>query len=83
MAGGFTAASVQWTRCVQYMMSTPNLRFYSPSCTFTNALSPVQVAIVSKALEIVRSAEGAQLRRERCHACGELQLLVFCSCSHV
>lgn len=40
------------------------LRFYSPSCTFTNALSPVQVAIVGKALEIVRSAEGAQLRRD-------------------
>ncbi|PHP64549.1 8-amino-7-oxononanoate synthase, partial [Zhengella mangrovi] len=40
------------------------LRFYSPSCTFTNALSPVQVAIVSKALGIVRSAEGARLRRD-------------------
>ena len=38
------------------------LRFYSPSCTFSNALSPVQVAIVSKALEIVRSQEGRTLR---------------------
>ncbi|WP_294646549.1 aminotransferase class I/II-fold pyridoxal phosphate-dependent enzyme [uncultured Aureimonas sp.] len=38
------------------------LRFYSPSCTFSNALSPVQVAIIGQALSIVRSAEGAALR---------------------
>jgi 7-keto-8-aminopelargonate synthetase-like enzyme len=38
------------------------LKFYSPSCTFSNALSPVQVAVVSKALQIVRSAEGQKLR---------------------
>ena len=38
------------------------LRFYSPPCTFSNALSPVQVAVVTKALEIVRSAEGQRLR---------------------
>ena len=38
------------------------LRFYSPSCTFSNALSPVQAAIVSKAFEIVDSDEGRILR---------------------
>jgi glycine C-acetyltransferase len=38
------------------------LRFYSPSCTFSNALSPVQAAIVLKAFEIVDSAEGRSLR---------------------
>jgi len=39
------------------------LRFYSPSCTFSNALSPVQAAIVLKAFEIVDSGEGRDLRR--------------------
>ena len=38
------------------------LRFYSPPCTFSNALSPVQAAIVLKAFEIVDSAEGITLR---------------------
>jgi glycine C-acetyltransferase len=38
------------------------LRFYSPPCTFSNALSPVQAATVLKAFEIVDSAEGRQLR---------------------
>lgn len=38
------------------------LRFYSPSNTFTNALSPIQVAIVDKAFDIVSSEEGDQLR---------------------
>jgi glycine C-acetyltransferase len=38
------------------------LKFYSPSCTFSNALSPVQVAVIGKALEIIRSAEGRALR---------------------
>lgn len=38
------------------------LRFYSPSCTFSNALSPTQVAVVAKALDIVRSEEGQDLR---------------------
>jgi len=40
------------------------LRFYSPSCTFSNALSPAQVATVARALDIVRSDEGALLRRK-------------------
>ena len=39
------------------------LRFYSPPCTFSNALSPVQAATVLKAFEIVDSAEGRDLRR--------------------
>ena len=38
------------------------LRFYSPPCTFSNALSPAQAATVLKALEIVRSEEGRALR---------------------
>jgi 7-keto-8-aminopelargonate synthetase-like enzyme len=40
------------------------LRFYSPSCTFSNALSPIQIAVVDKALEIVRAEEGRSLRRK-------------------
>jgi glycine C-acetyltransferase len=39
------------------------LRFYSPPCTFSNALSPVQAATVLKAFEIVESAEGRALRK--------------------
>jgi len=38
------------------------LRFYSPSCTFSNSLSPIQIATISKSLEIVRSKEGGKLR---------------------
>ena len=38
------------------------LRYYSPSCTFSNALSPAQVATITKALDIVESAEGKVLR---------------------
>ncbi len=38
------------------------LRFYSPSCTFSNALSPAQVAAVTKSLDIIQSEEGATLR---------------------
>jgi 7-keto-8-aminopelargonate synthetase-like enzyme len=38
------------------------LRFYSPSCTFSNALSPVQAAVVLKAFDIVDSAQGDDLR---------------------
>ncbi len=40
------------------------LRFYAPSCTFSNALSPAQVAAVLTALDIVQSAEGAALRAQ-------------------
>ena len=52
--GGFVATN---SRAVKEY-----LRFYSPSCTFSNALSPAQVAIVAKALDIVDSAEGDDLR---------------------
>lgn len=40
------------------------LRFYSPPCTFSNAVSPVQAATVLKAFDIIESAEGAELRRK-------------------
>jgi glycine C-acetyltransferase len=40
------------------------LRFYSTPGTFSNALSPVQAAIILKAFEIVESAEGADLRQK-------------------
>jgi 7-keto-8-aminopelargonate synthetase-like enzyme len=38
------------------------LRFYSPTTTFSNALSQVQAAVALKAFEIVESSEGAKLR---------------------
>ena len=40
------------------------LRFYSPSTTFSNAMSPVNAAIVLKAFEIIDTAEGETLRGE-------------------
>ena len=43
------------------------LKFYSPSCTFSNALSPIQVATVTRALEIVRAPEGQMLRDKLMH----------------
>jgi 7-keto-8-aminopelargonate synthetase-like enzyme len=52
--GGFVATN---SRAVKEY-----LRFYSPSCTFSNALSPAQVATVAKALDIVESDEGKTLR---------------------
>jgi glycine C-acetyltransferase len=39
------------------------LKFYSCSATFSNALSPVQAATVTKAFDIVRSKRGASLRK--------------------
>jgi glycine C-acetyltransferase len=38
------------------------LKVYSPSNTFSNALSPAQSAVVCTALDIVRSAEGQRFR---------------------
>lgn len=52
--GGFVATN---SRAVKEY-----LRFYSPSNTFTNALSPIQIAVVEKALSIVQSEEGDMLR---------------------
>ena len=43
------------------------LRFYSPSCTFSNALSPAQVATVTRALDIVQSEAGEILRNRLMH----------------
>ena len=40
------------------------LRYYSPSTTFSNSLSPIQSAVVLKAFEIVESQEGEELRGE-------------------
>lgn len=40
------------------------LRFFSPPCTFSNALSPMQAASVLKAFEIIESDDGAELRRK-------------------
>jgi glycine C-acetyltransferase len=54
--GGFVACN---SRAVKEY-----LRFYSPPCTFSNAMSPVQAATVLKAFEIVDSAEGKELRAE-------------------
>lgn len=39
------------------------LRFYSPANTFSNSLSPVQVAVVAEALRIVSGPDGADRRR--------------------
>jgi glycine C-acetyltransferase len=39
------------------------LQYNSSTCTFSNALSPVQAATVQKAFDIVQSSEGLSLRR--------------------
>lgn len=39
------------------------LKFYGCSATFSNAMSPVQAATVTKAFEIIQSDKGRQLRR--------------------
>jgi len=57
--GGFVATSSAAIR--EY------LRPYAPSHTFSNAISPPQCAAVLKAIEIVRSAEGDQLREKVGH----------------
>ncbi len=54
--GGFVASG---SRAVKEY-----LKFYSPTTTFSNALSQVQAAIVLKAFEIVDSPEGDGLRQE-------------------
>ncbi|MES2903057.1 MAG: aminotransferase class I/II-fold pyridoxal phosphate-dependent enzyme [Pseudomonadota bacterium] len=52
--GGFVAARRRSVK--EY------LRYYSSPNTFSNAMSPANAAIVGKALDIIRSAEGAALR---------------------
>jgi 7-keto-8-aminopelargonate synthetase-like enzyme len=54
--GGFVASN---SRAVKEY-----LKYYSPTTTFSNALSQVQAATVLKAIEIVDSAEGDALRDE-------------------
>lgn len=53
--GGFVATQSSAVR--QY------LKFYGSPQTFSNALSPVQTAVISEALKIVRTDEGRQLRQ--------------------
>jgi 7-keto-8-aminopelargonate synthetase-like enzyme len=53
--GGFVCANASHLR--QYLKA-----FAGPN-TFSNALSPVQAAVVLRAVEIIRSSEGRQLRR--------------------
>ena len=55
--GGFVATN---SRAVKEY-----LRFYSPTCTFSNALSPTQIATVTKALDIVRSRRRYQTLRDK------------------
>lgn len=57
--GGFVACNSRAVR--EY------LRYFGSSGTFSNALSPVQSAVILKALEIVRSEEGASLRDSLMH----------------
>lgn len=54
--GGFVSCNSPAVR--QY------LKFYGCSATFSNALSPVQAAVVAKAFEIVDSDRGSDLRRQ-------------------
>jgi glycine C-acetyltransferase len=53
--GGFVACNSKAVR--EY------LRYFGSSGTFSNALSPVQSAIVLQALDIIRAQEGVELRR--------------------
>jgi glycine C-acetyltransferase len=54
--GGFVSCNSPAVR--QY------LKFYGCSATFSNALSPVQAATVTKAFEIIDSDKGRELRRQ-------------------
>ncbi|HLD44095.1 MAG TPA: aminotransferase class I/II-fold pyridoxal phosphate-dependent enzyme, partial [bacterium] len=54
--GGFLATASLAVR--QYM------KFYGSPQTFSNALSPVQTAVIMQALKIVRSPEGTKLREQ-------------------
>jgi 7-keto-8-aminopelargonate synthetase-like enzyme len=55
------------------------LKYYGSTCTFSNALSPSQSAIVQKAFDIVKSQEGRALReslmRNVCYLRSELEKL--------
>jgi glycine C-acetyltransferase len=49
------------------------LKYYGSSATFSNALSPVQAATVTKAFEIVQSDKGGQLRSLLMQRIGQLR----------
>ena len=49
------------------------LKFYGCSATFSNALSPVQSATVTKAFEIVQSDRGRELRRMLLKRVGQMR----------
>ena len=49
------------------------LKYYGSTATFSNALSPVQAATVTKALEIVRSEKGRHLRSVLMERIGQLR----------
>jgi glycine C-acetyltransferase len=49
------------------------LKYYGSSATFSNALSPVQAATVTKAFEIVRSERGEGLRRTLMERIGQVR----------
>jgi len=49
------------------------LKFYGCSATFSNALSPVQSATVTKAFEIVQSDKGRELRRTLLKRVGQMR----------
>lgn len=63
--GGFVACSSAAVR--QY------LKYYGSSATFSNALSPVQAATVTKAFEIVDSEKGQALRRQLLKRVGQMR----------
>jgi 7-keto-8-aminopelargonate synthetase-like enzyme len=63
--GGFVACNSPAVK--QY------LKFYGCSATFSNALSPVQAATVTKAFEIVQSERGSDLRRMLLKRVGQLR----------
>ena len=48
--------------CVRNRAQKEYLRFFSPSATFSNALSPAQATTVLTAFEIIESADGEWLR---------------------
>lgn len=49
------------------------LRYYSHTATFSNGLSPIQVAVVNRTLDIVQSDEGQTLRNKLMHNILELR----------
>ncbi|HEY0625834.1 MAG TPA: aminotransferase class I/II-fold pyridoxal phosphate-dependent enzyme [Allosphingosinicella sp.] len=54
--GGFVASNSRGVK--EY------LRYYASPCTFSNALSPIQAAVVLEAFKIISSEEGFGLRKE-------------------